>query len=89
MNEKKMLYANSAEIRSSFYDLIFTFATKAPGTDGKTEAREEMDVIMSPQHAKTFLYILQGHISKYEDSFGTIELPPELQGKFNPRKPVM
>lgn len=89
MDDKKILYANSAEVRSSFYDLIFSFSTKMPLPDGRPEIRDGADIVMSPQHAKTFLFILQNHIRKYEDTFGKIELPEDLLKQFTSKKQVM
>lgn len=89
MEDKKILYSNSVEIHSGFYDFVLDFSTKTPVSQGKTEVQNDIKILMSPQFAKTFLLILQKHMKKYEESFGTINLPEELLKQFSPRQHIM
>lgn len=73
-------YANLAMIAHGNTEFIMDFIAMLPGMQ-KAQVRSR--VIMVPEHAKRLLYALQENISRYEQTFGTIEItqPQAQQGK--------
>lgn len=70
--DKKSMYVNNINLGFGLYD--FTFKIKKVDSDGK--ACDEMDIFMSPQHAKSFAILLSKSVSEYERVFGEINLNP-------------
>ena len=77
-------YVNLAIIAHSSAEFIIDFARIVPGVPNpKVKHR----IILAPEHAKRLLLALQDNISKYEKTFGPIELktpnlptnPPNLK----------
>jgi len=68
-------YVNTVTMTFSIYDVIFAFGKK---TDPKVEPKPQVNVRMSPQHAKVFSLLLEKHIKKYEKDIGEIKLLPKL-----------
>lgn len=65
------VYANLAMLTHSSSEFVMDFISILPGM-GKAQVRSR--VIMSPEHAKRLLMALQDNVSKYETTFGKIEL---------------
>ena len=72
------VYSNFVGVIHSPSEFIFDFAKFLPGLK---KAKVVARVIMSPQHAKSFLKTLEENIKKYEENFGEIKLPGELKEK--------
>lgn len=83
-------YANGLEIVLSQWDFTFYFShlfgARQPGTEGQPPQVVSQDVariVMSPQHAKAALKVLQGHVDGYEQVNGPIPdllRPTEAEG---------
>jgi len=65
-------YANLARIAHSPADIVIDFAHLMPG---ESKARITSRVLMSPLSAKLLLRALAENISRYEASFGEINIP--------------
>lgn len=70
----KSVYSNILNISSSLYDFSFKFG-KVSSEPTELKATIEVEVIMSPQHAKAFLKALSENLKAYEKEFGEIKLP--------------
>ena len=70
------VYANNMVITHTKEEFILDFMMVAPPT-GTVTAR----VILSPGHIKRVLEALRDNISKYENTFGTIQIAEEPKGK--------
>ncbi len=70
------VYANNMVVSHTKEEFILDFIMVAPPT-GTVTAR----VIVSPGHMKRVLEALRDNISKYERSFGTIEIAEEPKGR--------
>ena len=75
------VYANLAIITHASAEFIMDFAQMAPGVD-KAQVRSR--VIMAPEHAKRLLHALQENIARYEQQFGTIQLPNQQPRTISP-----
>ncbi len=64
------IYSNFAIINHSPAEFILDFTTLLPGMQ---RARVHARIVMTPQHAKSFLMALQDNLTKYEAAFGTIK----------------
>lgn len=67
-------FANLAQVGSSPDAFVLDFAY-VQGTQGWLLSR----LILSPMHAKRFYAVLGDTLAKYEERFGAIEPPPNLQ----------
>ena len=65
-------YCNIALIAHSASEFIIDFATMLPGLP---KARVKSRVVLTPEHAKRLLLSLQENVSRYENSFGKINIP--------------
>lgn len=65
-------YCNIALIAHSTSEFIIDFATMLPGLP---KARVKSRVVLTPEHAKRLLLSLQENVSRYENSFGKINIP--------------
>jgi hypothetical protein len=70
------VYANNMVVSHSKEEFILDFIMAAPPT-GTVTAR----VIVSPGHMKRILEALRDNISKYEKTFGPIQIAEEPKGK--------
>ena len=70
------VYANNMVVSHTKEEFILDLIMGAPPT-GTVTAR----VIVSPGHMKRVLEALRDNISKYEKSFGTIQIAEEPKGK--------
>ena len=77
----KGVYANLALITHSSSDFVLDFASILPGLP-KPEINSR--VIMAPEHAKRLLQALQSNIYNYEQTFGKIKMPNELERTIAP-----
>jgi hypothetical protein len=70
------VYSNNMVVAHTKEEFILDFLMVAPPA-GAVTAR----VIVSPGHMKRILAALQDNISKYEKTFGTIQIAEEPKGK--------
>lgn len=66
-------YANLAVMTHSSAEFVLDFLALLPGMQ---KARVQSRIILAPEHAKRLLRALQENISRYEQSFGEIQLAP-------------
>lgn len=84
-SEPLEMYANDVTIAGSLYEFLFILSTNTPVgqvRDGQPSAIEKKNVVylrMSPQHAKAMMALLAGNVAGYEQQFGKLPLPPEIQ----------
>lgn len=65
------IYSNFAIITHSNTEFIVDFVRLMPGVPkGKVKSR----IILAPQHAKRLMMALAENVSKFEETFGEIEL---------------
>lgn len=76
-------YANLSIISHSRSEFVVDFVRVMPNTP---KAIVKSRVILTPENAKRLLFALQDNISKYEETFGKIELE---QTPFVPPFPVI
>lgn len=74
-------YANFAIITHSSSDFVLDFARILPGVP---KAMVKSRVILAPEHAKRLLMALKDNIVRYENAFGTIQLPQPEKGTIAP-----
>lgn len=72
------IYVNMANIMHSPSEFILDFGRLVPG---KPEAKILSRIITTPTHAKYFLKALEGNISNYEKTYGTIKISEEDKRK--------
>ena len=73
-----MFYANNVALKCSLWDFVLDFGLLHEATPQRIVYRDEVRVIMSPQHAKVFAQLLTDHINQYVDKFGPIpDAPPD------------
>jgi len=72
----KGTYSNLAIITHSHSEIIIDFATMLPGLP-KPEIGSR--IVMNPEHAKRLLAALSDNISKYEHTFGPIDMGVQQQ----------
>ena len=66
------VYSNLAMIIHSHSEFVFDFAAMMPGWQ---KPKVISRVVMAPEHAKRLLGALQENVMRYEQEFGTIEIP--------------
>lgn len=69
--EAEGIYSNLAIINHTPAEFVIDFVRLFPGTP---KARVQARIIMTPQHAKSFVRALQENVEKYEASFGEIKV---------------
>lgn len=69
-------YVNLAILSHSQAEFIIDFARILPGMV-KPEVQER--IIMTPIHAKLLLNALSENVKKYEEKFGNISIPTEVE----------
>ncbi|MDY6129756.1 MAG: DUF3467 domain-containing protein [Prevotella sp.] len=74
-------YANFALITHSSSDFILDFARILPGVP-KTQVKSR--IILAPEHAKRLLMALQENIMRYENEFGSIQIPNQKSRTASP-----
>ena len=65
-------YSNFALINNSSEEFLFDFGNITPGKEGIEIFSR---VALSPRNAKLFLMGLVERVNKYEEQFGSIEIP--------------
>jgi hypothetical protein len=65
-------YSNFALINNSSEEFLFDFGNITPGKEGIEIFSR---VALSPRNAKLFLMGLMERVNKYEEEFGSIEIP--------------
>ena len=75
------IYSNLAFISHTASEFIIDFARLLPGSP---KARVHARVVMTPQHARALLGALESTIGKYEERFGTIQLPAGMESSARP-----
>jgi hypothetical protein len=70
-------YSNNTFLDVTPWDFKFIFGSfQKSETPGKMPRVENMvEIIMSPQHAKALLGVLNHHVQEYEKQIGEIKLP--------------
>jgi len=76
--EAEGIYSNLALITHSPAEFVFDFTRMLPGVP---QAKVYARIIMTPQHAKSFLLALQENIKKFEEQFGEIKVMAEQRPK--------
>lgn len=66
------IYANSASVIASLYDIALTFGVQSIASSGDITISEKCKIYVSPQHAKVLLGIIQQNLDSYESKFGVI-----------------
>ncbi|GBD94003.1 hypothetical protein BMS3Abin05_01599 [bacterium BMS3Abin05] len=69
--EAEGIYSNLALISHSPAEFVIDFTRMLPGVP---KARVYARIIMTPQHAKSFLQALKENVHKYEEQFGEIKI---------------
>ncbi|MDZ7372786.1 MAG: DUF3467 domain-containing protein [candidate division KSB1 bacterium] len=69
--EAEGIYSNLVLITHSPAEFVIDFTRMVPGIP---KAKVYARIIMTPQHAKSFLKALQENIERYENEFGEIRL---------------
>ncbi len=67
------LYANSAEVEATVYDLAIKFGTFQASGERSVDAV----IRMSPQHAQSLVYLLERFVNLYKQEVGDFRLPDE------------
>ena len=68
--EAEGIYSNLALISHSPAEFVMDFTRMLPGTP---KAKVFARIIMTPQHAKSFLQALEDNVNKFEKQFGEIK----------------
>lgn len=77
-------YTNGVNIVASQWDITILFFHSAPalqsdaGGEQPMEQRLVQGVVMSPQHAKALVLVLDKNVKAWEDQNSEIELPEEV-----------
>ncbi|MBO5771256.1 MAG: DUF3467 domain-containing protein [Alistipes sp.] len=74
-------YSNLAIIAHSASEFILDFAAILPGLQ---KANVRSRIILTPEHAKRLLLSLQENVSRYENTFGRIDLAQRPAAGFKP-----
>ena len=74
-------YTDSVSFEISVYGITLEFGKTRKPPEGFTGPPPTTPVVrlhMSPQHAKVMAKVFAKNMKAYEDTFGTIAIPPEL-----------
>jgi|ERR1700728_3160523 len=78
------IYANNLQLEATPWDFRFYFGEierAEPDATGqrlvKIYVEDKVKIVMSPQHAKAMLKVLQQNVSSYESQIGPIPSQPE------------
>ena len=69
------IYSNLAMIAHSNSEFVIDFIRLMPGVP---KAKVKSRIVITPEHAKRFLFALKDNIEKYENSFGTIKRTDDM-----------
>lgn len=76
--EAEGIYSNLALITHSSAEFVIAFTRIVPGVP---RAKVYSRILMTPQHAKSFLNAIQENIEKYEKQFGEIKIHGDAKQK--------
>lgn len=79
-------YANSVQVRVSAWDFQLLFGLASAERPDEVTIRNLQAIFLSPQQAKALSNILSQHLAQYEQTFGAINLEPNVtlsQGPVN------
>lgn len=74
------VYASSAQLRVTLFDIQIAFGQILDATERKIKFEDQVNVTMSPQHAKVLANLLVVNVANYEKQFGKINLPKDAPG---------
>jgi hypothetical protein len=87
MSEKQLLYVNMATVAFSTNDFEFGLGVKKDRVPNVPPSPDDIDidVLMSPQHTKSFLLALTQAVKIYEEMYGEINVNqnPEVLKKYS------
>ena len=69
------IYSNLAMIAHSNSEFVIDFIRLMPGVP---KAKVKSRIVITPEHAKRFLFALKDNIEKYENSFGPIKRTDDM-----------
>lgn len=69
------IYSNLAMIAHSNSEFVIDFIRLMPGVP---KAKVKSRIVITPEHAKRFLFALKDNIEKYENSFGAIKRTDDM-----------
>jgi hypothetical protein len=69
-SDYRTIYANATRIGLSAYDVRLTFGIIVEAEPGKAVNQDQITVIMSPQHAKAVIKIMQDNLPIWEAQYG-------------------
>ena len=69
------IYSNLAMIAHSNSEFVIDFIRLMPGVP---KAKVKSRIVITPEHAKRFLFALKENIEKYENSFGPIKRTDDM-----------
>ena len=69
------IYANNVSIKTSLWDMTIDFGLIVEATLEALVYRDEVTIIMSPQHAKVFAEAMTKTVEQYEQQYGPIPRP--------------
>lgn len=77
-------YSNSVRVVTSIYDVSVLFGRGRPvGLAGTAATMEAVCLVhMSPSQAKSVFLLLRQQLRSYEEQWGRIPVPPEMEEKF-------
>lgn len=78
LEEEKELYSNRLELSGSVYDFQLDFMKVY-----KKDVKDSVKIFMSPQQAKSVCMMLTKSVEKYEDTFGEININPQVNTELN------
>lgn len=67
-------YSNQAQVQSAPFDFRLLFGEVVTDQAGKLSIEEIAAISLSPQHAKTLLYLLARNIKLWEQRWGEIQI---------------
>lgn len=71
-------YANSAQVQVTYFDFRISFGEMSEITPTKLVVTNNMQVVMTPEHAKLLVGILSRNVENYEKQFGAIRESQDL-----------
>lgn len=81
--EGATFYANRVDVTTSLFDIDIKFSAVSPLRNEQGQIigqniNTSIEVFMSPQHAKELIRVLSEQIKWYENNFGEIPMPPNI-----------
>jgi hypothetical protein len=67
-------YCNVVGIDAGAFDFIFKFGLKKKRNNPVSDEDFDIEIIMSPQHAKSLLEVLNQVVANYEKEFGNLNI---------------